>query len=171
MDKYECLECFLLHLSEPWKYLEICCYTRDGEKERVIINYWSAINAVGRMWLGKGEGLMWWGRLILILMPFNPRVKLKRRAPVLSRSKLGCVWDIDMKCNKKQPVIYHWSLSLREDGEGSWGLRRKNKDVTSLDAYLMSLDRFHLITKRISLWNFNVFPGGNFVDAKTSRCQ
>lgn len=57
--------------------------------------------------------------LILILMPFNPRVKLKRRAPVLSRSKLGCVRDIDMKCNKKQAVIYHWSPSLRQYGEGS----------------------------------------------------
>lgn len=152
-------------LESTWKYAGTP--ERWGEREshhQLLIHHQCFRQNVA----GSGGGGNVVRGLILILMPFNPRVKLKRRAPVLSRSKLGCVWDIDMKCNKKRPMIYHWPLSLREYGEGSWGLKRKNKDVTSLDAYLMSLARFHLIITHISPWNFNVFPVVIFVVAKTS---
>lgn len=147
-------------LESTWK----CAGTpeRWGEREshhQLLICHQCCRQNVARKrgWgVGLGDAVR---RLILILMPFNPRVKLKRRAPVLSCSKLGCVRDIDIKCNKKRAVIYHWPPSLREHGEGSRGSGSENKDVTSLDAYLVSLiAHFHLIIMLISPLNFSDFP-------------
>lgn len=161
-------------LESTWK----CAGTpeRWGEREShhqlLICHQCCRQNVAGERKGGGGRGRDAVRRLILILMPFNPGVKLKRRAPVLSCSKLGCVRDIDMKCNKKRAMIYRWSSSLREYGEGSWGSGRKNKDVTSLDIYLVSLvAHFHVIIALMSPVELQRFPCSNFVVARMLRCQ
>lgn len=109
---YPCLESTWKCAGTPERWGE-----RESHHQLLICHQCCRRNVAGKS--GRGAGGDAARRPILILMPFNPRVKLKRRAPELSRSKLGCVRDIDMKYNKMWAVIYHWTLSLREYAEAS----------------------------------------------------